>query len=60
MRERIRDGIALRLLLQRVVTDGGGSADRFFNVSGFEEASVAVGAACPDAGEAVGLQLEPH
>jgi hypothetical protein len=45
--------------LNAVVADGGGGVETFFNVTLLENASL-LGAMSPDAGEAIGLQFEPH
>ena len=60
MRPRLRDGVALRLALQPVVTDGGGCGKALLDVARLEEVLVAIGVVSPDAGQAVRLELEPH
>src|SRR5688572_15333799 len=44
--------------LQAIVADRGGGSERFVDVAGFEQVT-ALGRVTPDAGEAVGLELEP-
>jgi hypothetical protein len=48
------------LALQAVVADGACGAEGFFDVAGFEDAETLFGMVGPDAGQEVGLQLEPH
>jgi hypothetical protein len=58
--ERLGDDLALRLPLQAVVADRRGGRQRLLGLARFEDLLHAVGAMAPDAGEAVGLQFEPH
>ena len=58
MGERVRHHIALRLLLQPIVADRRGGAHRGLDVAGLDQLPLLVGARRPDAGEAVGLQLD--
>src|SRR5579884_2775075 len=60
MREGVGHHIALRLPLQAVVADGGGGLQRLVDIAGIEEIAPLLGAIGPDAGKAVGLQLDAH
>jgi hypothetical protein len=60
MGEGIRHHFAAGLPLQGVVADGGGGVQGRFHVAVFNDVARAVGVVGPDAGEAVGLQLQPH
>src|SRR4051794_27705370 len=60
VRERVRDRIALRLLLQAVIADRGRRAHRGFDIARLDRLPSLVGLRGPDAGEAVGLQLDFH
>src|SRR5580700_7005598 len=58
--EGVGHDVALHLFLQAVVADRGRGLQRLVDVAGFEEVVLALGAVGPDAGEAVGLQLDAH
>ena len=58
MGEGIRDDSALALALQAVVADGGGRVQRFLDVAGLDDVTL-LGVIGPDAGEAIGLELDP-
>jgi hypothetical protein len=58
--EAVGHRVALGLLLQRVVADRRGGAQRLLHVAGLEDAAGRVGVLGPHAGQAVGLQLEAH
>ena len=60
MREGLRHDAALRLALDHVVADGGGRVQPFLDVARLQPALDLVGEVRPHAGEAVGLQLDPH
>jgi outer membrane protein assembly factor BamB len=57
--ERLGDDAALHLLLEPIVADGGGGSHALLEIPGLEQPGL-IGVLAPDAGEAVGLQLEPH
>src|SRR3954447_7333895 len=59
VRERLGVDPALRLLLDPVIPDRGGGRQALLQVAAFEDAAV-IGRAGPDAGEAIGLELEAH
>ena len=58
MGEGIRHGVPLGLALQPVVADRGGGLHRLLDIACLEDMTGAVGVAGPDAGEAIGLQLQ--
>lgn len=60
MRERIRHDLARGLLLQAVVADGRRRVQRLLRVARFEDAPHPFRVMRPDAGEKVGLEIEPH
>ena len=60
MGERVRHHIALSLLLQAVIADRRGGAHRGLDVARLDQLPLLVGARRPDAGEAIGLQLDAH
>ncbi len=60
MRERIRHHASLRLALQPVVADRGCDADRAFDIARIDEVLLALGVIGPHAGQAIGLQFDPH
>ena len=60
MREGFRHHIALRLLLQPVVADGGSGIEALLDVAILEDLGGGICLLRPDAGEAVGLQLHLH
>src|SRR5829696_2574973 len=62
MGEAVRHDPALRLALQAVVADRRGGGQRLLDVAVVDHlaATGGVGAVGPDAGKAVGLQLDPH
>src|SRR5262249_14759210 len=58
--ERIGDDVALGLLLEAVVADGGGGAKGAFQVALLEDVPHFLGVVRPDAGVEVGLELDAH
>src|SRR5262245_15032950 len=58
--ERFGRHASAGLPLQPVVADRGGRAQRLLDVSGLEDVTRALGVVRPHAGQAVGLQLQPH
>jgi hypothetical protein len=58
--KRVRDNIALRLLLQAVVTDRGGGSQRLIDIPRIEEIVLLLCAVRPDPGVSVGLKLDTH
>src|SRR4051794_21883206 len=60
VRKRVRDRVALRLLLQAVIADRGRCAHSGFDIARLDGLPSLVGLRGPDAGEAVGLQLDFH
>jgi hypothetical protein len=60
VRKRIRDDFTLRLPLQPVIANRACGVERRFDVSGFEPLVTLLRVVAPDAGEAVGLQLQTH
>src|ERR1043165_1809175 len=58
--EGVRDGVALRLLLQPIVADRRRGLHRRLDVARLDQVPLLVGFGGPDAGEAVGLQLDAH
>src|SRR5207237_4736030 len=59
VREGLRDGVALRPLLDLVVADGSGGAQPFLEIAGLEQVAL-LREESPYAGIAVRLQLEAH
>ncbi len=60
MGEGIRHDIALRPLLDAVVADGAGRAERLVDIAGLDDVLGLMGPVGPDAGKAIGLQLHAH
>src|SRR4029453_12838509 len=66
VREGVGNDVALRLALERIVTDRGRGAQGNLHVAGFDEQRLALAAQIlvlvvrPDAGEAISLQLDLH
>src|SRR5208282_2889116 len=58
--EGIGYDIALRLLLQAVVTDGGSGLQRLIDIAGIEEIVLLLRPVRPHAGETIGLQFDAH
>src|SRR5580700_12053641 len=58
--ERVGHDIALHLFLQPVVADRGCGLQRLVDVARIEEVAFFLSAIGPDAGEAIGLQLDAH
>ena len=60
--EAVGHDAALRLLLQAVVADGSGGGERLIDVVFIDHlaAAILVGVIGPHAGQAIGLQLDPH
>ena len=59
VRKRLGVDMARRRALDAIIADSGGGVETFFNVTLLENASL-LRTVAPDAGEAIGLQLEPH
>ena len=59
MGERIWNDITLGPPLQSIVPNRGSGLHRCFNVSRLDKLPFLLGAVRPDAGEAVGLELDP-
>src|SRR5688572_12573203 len=57
MREALRHHVTLRLLLQAVVADGGGRAQRLVDVARLQDLPHALGVVRPESGIAIRLQL---
>src|SRR5262245_39312494 len=58
--ERIGCDHVARLALEPVVADGGGRVQGFFEIPRLEDLLARLSVMRPDAGEEIGLQLEPH
>src|SRR5580700_4417355 len=58
--EGVGHDVALHLLLQPVVADRGCGLQRLIDIARIEEVAFLLGAIGPNAGEAVGLQLDAH
>ena len=58
MREAVGHDITLRLLLQGIVADRGGGVKRVLDIALLEDLEALIGICGPDAGEAIGLQLD--
>src|SRR5882672_7815505 len=58
MGEAVRHYLALRTPLQRVVADCRGSPQRGLDITGLQQMPTLIGLVRPDAGEAIGLQLD--
>ncbi len=60
MCKAVRDDKALTSLLQGVVADIRGCVKRLFNIATFKRAKSGGGLTGPNAGKAIGLQLQPN
>src|SRR5262249_26692710 len=60
MGERVRDDVALGTALQTIVADGGCRLHRRLDVAWLDDTPLLLCVVGPDAGKAVGLQLDPN
>src|SRR6185369_9725142 len=60
MGEAVGDDVTLALLLQAVVADGRSGIQCLVDVAGLDDLALLVGVIGPDAGKAIGLQLDAN